>query len=109
MKKAEFQDYVDDMLDAAGKIQAFLLHDNFESFSKDEKTQFAVIRALEIIGEASNKIPASIKKKHPDIPWRAISGMRNKLIHDYFGVDIDVVWKTAMEDIPSIKIGRAHV
>ena len=102
MKKAEFLDYVDDMLDAISKITTFLSGFDFETFSKDDKTQFAVIRALEIIGEASKKIPDKIKTSYSDIPWREIAGMRDKLIHDYFGVDIDVVWKTALEDIPSV-------
>ncbi|MBD3253525.1 MAG: DUF86 domain-containing protein [Candidatus Lokiarchaeota archaeon] len=102
MKKDEFLDYIDDMLDAISKIQKFLSDFDFETFSKDDKTQFAVIRALEIIGEASKKIPNHIKISYSDIPWREISGMRDKLIHDYFGVDIDVVWKTAVEDIPSV-------
>jgi uncharacterized protein with HEPN domain len=102
MIKAEFLDYIDDILDAILKIQTFLSGFDFETFSKDDKTQFAVIRALEIIGEASKKIPDKIKTSYSDIPWREIAGMRDKLIHDYFGVDIDVVWKTAVEDIPSI-------
>jgi len=102
MIKAEFLDYIDDILDAILKIQTFLSGFDFETFSKDDKTQFAVIRALEIIGEASKKIPDKIKTSYSDITWREIAGMRDKLIHDYFGVDIDVVWKTAVEDIPSI-------
>ena len=102
MKKTEFLDYIDDMLDAISKIQKFLSDFDFETFSKDDKTQFAVIRALEIIGEASKRIPNNIKISYSDVPWREISGMRDKLIHDYFGVDIDVVWKTAVEDIPSV-------
>lgn len=102
MKKAEFLDYIDDMLDAILKIEKFLSDFDFETFSKDDKTQYAVIRALEIIGEASKKIPNNIKISYSDVPWREISGMRDKLIHDYFGVDIDVVWKTAVEDIPSV-------
>lgn len=102
MKKAEFLDYIDDMLDAISKIEKFLSDFDFETFSKDDKTQFAVIRALEIIGEASKKIPNNIKISYSNVPWREISGMRDKLIHDYFGVDIDVVWKTAVEDIPSV-------
>lgn len=72
----------------------------FEEFQLDEKTQFAVIRALEIVGEASKKVPESFKDRTPEIPWRAISGMRDKMIHDYMGVNQVVVWKTVMEDIP---------
>jgi len=70
---------------------------------QDDKTQYAVIRAIEILGEASKKIPAEIKKQTNDIPWRDISGMRDVLIHDYFGVNAEVVWNTAKEDLPSLK------
>uniref|UniRef100_UPI00262F28BC HepT-like ribonuclease domain-containing protein n=1 Tax=Thermococcus sp. TaxID=35749 RepID=UPI00262F28BC len=64
---------------------------DFEDFSKDRKTQFAVIRALEIIGEAAKAIPEDFKKEHPKVPWREMAGMRDKLIHAYFGVDLHVV------------------
>ena len=70
---------------------------------KDEKTQYAVIRAIEIIGEASKKIPKNIKTKYTDVPWYEISGMRDKLIHDYFGVNSKIVWKTVKEDLPRLK------
>lgn len=91
------------MLDAAGKGMAFIKGMSYEEFSKDEKTQFALIRAIEIIGEASKKVNIQIKEAYPEIPWREISGMRDKLIHDYFGVNIEVVWKTGKEDLKSLK------
>ena len=75
----------------------------YDDFLKDIKTQFAVVRALEIIGEASKKIPSEIRDKYTKIPWREITGMRNILIHDYFGVDLEVVWKTTSIDIPPLK------
>jgi uncharacterized protein with HEPN domain len=69
-------------------------------FSNDPKTIFAVIRALEIIGEAVKNIPHSIKERYPEAPWRAMAGMRDKLIQGYFGVNLETVWKTVIEDIP---------
>lgn len=63
----------------------------------------AVIRNLEIIGEAVNKVPAKIKNETKDIPWKAIVGLRNKVIHEYFEVDIPVIWKTVIEDIPMLE------
>jgi len=75
----------------------------FKDFKDDDKTIFAVIRALEVIGEASKKIPKSIRNKYPQIPWREITGMRDKLIHEYFGVNLKVVWDTVKKDIPHIK------
>jgi len=78
-------------------------------FLEDEKTQFAVVRGLEIIGEAAKKIPASIKAKHPQVPWREVAGMRDKLVHDYFGVNAEVAWRTAVEDVPRIAISLRDI
>ena len=75
----------------------------FEDFAKDRKTINAVIRSFEVIGEAAKKIPKSIRDKHPSIPWKKMVGMRDKMIHEYFGVDIEIIWKTIKEDIPSLK------
>lgn len=72
-------------------------------FSRDQKTIFAVVRAFEIIGEASKKIPPSVKKRHANVPWKLMAGMRDKLIHEYFGVNYQVLWKTAKEDIPLVQ------
>lgn len=99
----EYKDYIFDVIDSIQKIEVFTKDISFEQFSKDEKTVFAVIRALEIIGEAVKKIPATVKNKYPDIPWKEIAGMRDKLIHEYFGVNVKVIWKTIKEDIPTIK------
>lgn len=75
----------------------------FEGFQQDEKTVFAVIRALEIIGEAAKNISEDMKAQHPEIPWRNVAGMRDKLIHEYFGVNNKVVWDTLQEDLPGLK------
>ena len=96
-------DYLNDIFDSILKIKSFLEEENYKSFQKDIKTQYAVIRALEIIGEASKKIPQDFRDNHSWIPWRFMTGMRDKLIHDYFGVDIQVVWKTATEDIINLE------
>lgn len=74
-----------------------------EKFSKNIIVQDAVIRRIEIIGEAARNLPSDFKAKHPGIEWRAISGMRDKLIHGYFGVDLNVIWQTIKEDIPQLK------
>jgi len=99
----DFIVYIDDMLDAVKKGISFVEDISFSEFKVDDKTQFAVIRAIEIIGEASKKIPTEIKKQYREIPWKEIGGMRDKLIHDYFGVDIEVVGKTVEEDLHSLK------
>ncbi len=76
----------------------------YESWEKDRKTIDAVIRNIEIIGEAASHLPDEFKELHIDIPWYQMKGMRNMLIHEYFGVDIDVLWKTIQEDLPVLKI-----
>ena len=101
--KREYKDYLFDIVDAIEKIENFTEGLNFKEFENDDKTVFAVIRAFEIIGEAVKKIPEDIKDDNKNIPWKLISGMRDKLIHDYFGVDIKVVWETIKEDISQIK------
>ncbi|WP_321418568.1 DUF86 domain-containing protein [uncultured Methanomethylovorans sp.] len=75
----------------------------FEDFIGDTKTQYAVIRALEIIGEAAKNVPEDIRQKYPSIPWKDLAGIRDKLIHAYFGVNLEVVWLSVKEGIPESK------
>jgi len=97
------KDYIKDVLDAIKKIEEFIDGMDYNEFLEDVKTQYAVVRALEIIGEAVKNISDKLKKKYPEIPWKAIAGMGDKLIHAYFGVDWEVVWLTVKKDIPKIK------
>jgi uncharacterized protein with HEPN domain len=102
MKKS-YRDFIVDILYAIDRVEHFTIGMSSDEFYGDDKTTYAVIRALEIIGEAAKKIPPEIKDVYPNIPWRQISGMRDKLIHDYFGVDSKVVWMTIKSDLPFIK------
>lgn len=101
--KREFLDYIEDIIEAMGNASEFIRGMEYEDFEKDVKTVYAVVRALEIIGEAVKKIPDEVKNKYPQIPWRDVAGMRDKLIHEYFGVDVEILWKTAKDDIPPLK------
>lgn len=101
--KREFLDYIEDIIEAMADAIKFVEGMDYDDFIKDRRTVYAVIRAMEIIGEAVKKIPASVKNRYPKIPWKDMAGMRDKLIHEYFGVDLRRVWKTVKEDVPNLK------
>lgn len=102
-------DYLLDIADSIEKIEEFMEGFTLQSLREDQKTQYAVVRGFEIIGEATKNIPASVKRAHKDIPWKDMTTMRNKLIHEYFGVNIVVVWKTVKEDLPGLKVKMAEL
>ncbi len=95
-----YDDSLRDMLENALRAIQFVEGMDFEAFAKDEKTIYAVVRAIELIGEAARGIPENIRAKYPGIPWRDVAAMRNKLVHNYFGVNLEVVWQTIHEDLP---------
>jgi uncharacterized protein with HEPN domain len=94
--------YLRHILDEIANVEAFTVGGE-EQLKTDRKTQHAVVRSLEVIGEASKRISAELRSDHADIPWRAMAGMRDRLIHDYFGVDLDIVWKVVEMDLPALK------
>lgn len=103
MSKRSLQLYFTDMLTAISDIEEFTKDMSFDQFSKDKKTKQAVVRCMEIIGEAANAIPQEVKDTNPDIQWREIISMRNKVLHEYFGIDDEVIWQTISEDLIPLK------
>ena len=92
MSKRETILLLEDMLDSALKIKRYTSKLTFDSFFEDEKTIDAVVRNFEIIGEAANRIDIDFRTKNPEIEWKRIRGFRNRIVHDYFGIDYEIVW-----------------
>jgi len=99
---------LEDMLDSALKIKRYSNDLDFDSFLEDEKTVDAVVRNFEIIGEAANRIDPDFKTRNPEIEWKRIRGFRNRIIHDYFGIDYEIVW-TIVENYLNELIERLEV
>ena len=95
--------YIEHILQSIDRIEAYLSGKDHQSFSDDFMTQDAVVRQLEIIGEATKRISKELRNLNPLVPWSDMAGMRDILIHDYIDVDIDIVWKTASESIIKLK------
>ena len=95
--------YLKDILDAFSSIEQFVEGMEYDGFIKDDKTSSAVIRKFEIIGEAVKNIPDSMRAQYSAVPWREMSGMRDRLIHFYFGVEYRLVWQTIKDVVPAVK------
>ncbi|MCL0051747.1 DUF86 domain-containing protein [Thermodesulfovibrionales bacterium] len=95
--------YLKDIFEAMEAIEGFVEGMEFDDFKSDDKTSSAVIRKFEIIGEAAKNLSVTIKQKYPIVPWKEMAGMRDKLIHFYFGIKNELVWQTIKDVIPQIK------
>ena len=99
----DYKIYLEDIAAAIDKIQDFVRGDTKDSFAKDTKTFDAVIRNLEVIGEAAKQIPDDVRSKFTDVPWKEICGLRDVLIHQYFGVEAETLWDIVQNELPPLK------
>jgi uncharacterized protein with HEPN domain len=96
----DYRAYLEDILEAAGAAREFVAGMGKDELTKDRRTRDAVVRNLEIIGEAAKKLPAQMRPDHPEVEWKKIAGLRDILVHDYFGIDMDIVWDIVQNKLP---------
>jgi len=101
--KDESLDYIEDILDAMDKAEILVQGYSFEQFEADFRTNFAVVRALEIIGEATKRLPIDLRDRYPEVPWKEMAGTRDRIIHGYDNVNLRLVWDTVTQRVPAVK------
>jgi len=103
MSKRSVMLLLEDMLESMDKIERYTRGLSFQQFLSDDKSVDAVVRNLEIIGEAANRLPHDFRAAHPEIEWIQIAGLRHRIVHEYFGVDLNLVWQILSFDLPNLK------
>ena len=98
------KDFLLDIQEAIRRIKSYTHEMRYEEFLTDTRTQDAVIRNLEIIGEATKKLSIELRNRHPNVPWKEIAGTRDRLIHNYFGVDIEIVWQIVITELSDLAL-----
>lgn len=94
---------IENIWESIEKIERYVSGLDHDAFLGDEKTVDSVVRNLEIIGEAANRLPADFKGLHPEIEWQRIVGLRNRIVHGYFGIDLDIIWEILKKELPNFK------
>ena len=95
--------YLYDIIDSIGMIEEYIADQSKEALLSERRLQDLIVRRLQIVGEASSRIPESLQKDHPEIPWQKIKGLRNVIIHDYAEIDFELVWEVIKKDLPELK------
>lgn len=109
MSKRPIDLLLDDILLAISRIEQYLKGLSFDAFSQDQKTIDAVVRNLEIIGEAANRLPDEFKEKYFEIEWHKIVGLRHRIVHDYFGIDLEIIWQILKKDLPEFRNALSQI
>ncbi len=103
------KDYIDDIQDSIKQIEKYIQGYTFEQFVADRKTQDAVVRNLEIMGEAAKHISIGLRKRHSEIPWKSLAGVRDRIVHDYFGINYEMIWQIVTKELPGLDANLKNV
>jgi len=103
MKERDYGSYIEDIIEHIDYAKEFIKQMSFEEFANDKKTVLSVIKCIEIVGESTKHIPDSIREKYPEIPWGDMAGIRDRLVHGYFKVNLEIVWMTVTQEFPELR------
>ncbi len=103
MKERDCRSYIEDIIDHMNYAESFIKYMTFEEFVSDRKTILSVTKCIEVVGEATKHVPESIRERHIEIPWKEMAGIRDRLVHGYFKVNLEIVWITVTEEFPALR------
>ncbi len=103
MSKRPIELLLNDIIEAIDRVAQYTMGLSLDAFSKDRKTIDAVVRNLEIIGEAANRLPDDFKEKHSNVEWHKVVGLRHRIVHEYFGIDLQIIWQIISADLPALR------